>query len=187
MNREPKRLTEEQKQLAAENYRLVGFVVKNYLRVHPHMAHFEEEFVRAATMQLMKCAGWYEPGLGAAFSTYAIKSMAWTLCNFNKRHRQYSKRYVQIPLQVDNTGRLTEIEFVDPKVPEDNSEEEQAWATLAKFFEPRILQLFQLRICEGLTLEKTAARMGVSKERVRQLQHAATKKLRKRFAEMAKE
>jgi RNA polymerase sigma factor (sigma-70 family) len=173
--------------LVEDNLRLVHFVSK---RTYPYANQdLREELASVGNLYLYKAAQSYDPDFGTAFSTYAYTVIQRAMIAFvaiNQRQGMSRGKHehqvvslsshsitIDSPLEniiAEESAERVE-DFFDGKVAskylEQLSEREQA--------------VIRLRYFDGLCLEKSSERLGISKERVRQIQERCLAKLRLMF------
>lgn len=88
-------LTEEQKQLVADNMGLVGTVLIKYMNV-PISHHNYEDYFQEGCMGLLLASQRFDPSLGFAFSTFAVP----TIKGFIQRYRRDKSNMIKIPRDV---------------------------------------------------------------------------------------
>jgi RNA polymerase sigma factor (sigma-70 family) len=164
-------------QLINANMRLVASIAKR------HMGHNDNifELLSDGNMSLIRAVDKFDFGRGFKFSTYAswaiIKNFARSIPD--EKHRR--ERFV--------TGH----EEVFDAAPDTRSDEHEIVATqerathsvnrLLEYLEPREREIIRMRAGlddhhKGMTLEEIGQQFGITKERVRQLNARAMKKLR---------
>jgi len=143
------------------------------------IAPSSEDLIGECHVVMIRAVAAYNPWLGIRFSTYACTCLFRALSRLGKRHS--AKRW------------LTSLDWeslTEPQAPADEPyETPSAWPLVMRHLrdEDSLLSLREKRILEhrfGLigacpsTLDQVAADLGISKERVRQLQSGALGKLR---------
>ncbi len=68
-------LTAEQSQLAADNFPLVLFAVRQLWRVNPMVSLLEDDAIGEGYLALVKAARIFNPARGIKFSTYAMRAI----------------------------------------------------------------------------------------------------------------
>ena len=160
------------------NLRLVVSIAKRHVR--PTQNFFE--LVSDGNMSLMRAVEKFDYGRGNKFSTYAswaiMKNFARTIPDEHRHHDRF---------RTSHTEMFTTIEDAraDPYEEESvqNQRESQVEGILKRLDDREqqiIIRRFGLtRGQEPLTLKQVGAAMGVTKERIRQIQCGAMNKLRK--------
>jgi len=160
------------------NLRLVVSIVKRYAST----SQVFDELLSEGTMSLMKAVDKFDYDRGFRFSTYATRAI---VRNFGR----HLKRSAQRRSRTESSPEVEYLENSLPAEPEEGlSEREVVRASAA--LEPLLARLKPreeviVRARYGLnsdgettTLQKLAGELGVCKERVRQLEHRALRKLR---------
>lgn len=105
-----------------------------------------------------------------------------------------SDRSLNAPISVDGDGEFQDLLADEAGTPEDivmeerDSERRREWiAEAMKVLNPREVTIISRRRLtdDAITLEKLGEQLGISKERVRQIEHAALSKLRKALLKIA--
>jgi RNA polymerase sigma factor (sigma-70 family) len=168
---------EIKKLLINANMRLVVNIAKK----HIHQAESLFELISDGNLSLMRAVEKFDFGRGFKFSTYAswaiIKNFARSIPDEKTRRERF----------------LTGHEEVFDIAPDSRGDEHEALATqerathsvnrLLEFLEPREREIIRMRAglddhSKGMTLEEIGQQFGITKERVRQLNARAMKKLR---------
>lgn len=170
-------LTTDQQKLAADNVRLAyKFASKNPV----HGLDFEE-VVSICLMGLVRAARLFNPNR-ARFSTFAYKCMRSAICADIKA-QTYDNRIINklaTPFATNRFGRL--IEPADPKSDSDAAESNEAAFSLRlamERLEDRDAMVLRWRFFDGLTLSQVGEKLGITRERVRQIQVEALTELRR--------
>src|SRR6202011_3901894 len=139
------------------------------------------ELLSDGNMSLIRAVEKFDFGRGNKFSTYAswaiMKNFARTIPEEKHRRERYVTGHDEL-FEVAADNRSDEHEIV--------ASAEQATHKvnrLLEYLDPRDRQIIRLRAgldsgSEGMTLEKIGEQLGITKERVRQLNVRAMKKLR---------
>jgi len=162
--------------LIKANMRLVVTIAKR------HSAHADNffELVSDGNMSLIRAVEKFDFGRGFKFSTYASWAIMKNFARSIPDDRTHKERFV--------TGH----EEVFEVAPDNRSDENEIVASqerashsvnrLLQYLEPREREIIRLRAglddARGLTLEEIGQRFGITKERVRQLNARAMKRLR---------
>jgi RNA polymerase sigma factor (sigma-70 family) len=173
--------------------RLAGLAVREARRLCPPLRRVpDDELVAQAMPALVRAARDYDPSL-AAFSTLAVPRMVGSLRSYGEGLRcgvRYAGR-PDVQLSVleapwGDDGRA--LEAADPRaLPPDAAMEEGDEAAGTRALALRALRLaggrdgevLRLRFLEDLTLEAAGRRLGLSKERVRQMEKRGLERARK--------
>jgi RNA polymerase sigma factor (sigma-70 family) len=156
-------------------------LVVNIAKKHIHQADNLFELISDGNLSLMRAVEKFDYGRGFKFSTYAswaiIKNFARSIPDEKTRRERF----------------LTGHEEVFEVKPDMRGDEHEALATqerathsvnrLLEFLEPREREIIRMRAglddhSKGMTLEEIGQQFGITKERVRQLNARAMKKLR---------
>jgi len=171
------RAEEVKKLLINANMRLVVNIAKK----HIHQTENLFELISDGNLSLMRAVEKFDFGRGFKFSTYAswaiIKNFARSIPDEKNRRERF----------------VTGHDEVFEVAPDNRGDEHEALATherathsvnrLLEFLEPREREIIRMRAglddhAKGMTLEEIGQQFGITKERVRQLNARAMKKLR---------
>jgi RNA polymerase primary sigma factor len=155
----------------------LGLAYAMVSRFHPLYAH-EDDLVSEALSTLAKSVECFNPWKGFRFSTYACNAIFRSLVRCDQRERKYRRVF---PVQHD-----VELDLpVPPPDPRPAANAERLNRALKRNtgnltdLESNILgRRFPLERKPGLTLEEIGNLVGLSKERVRQIEKLALSKLR---------
>lgn len=188
-------------ELVEHNLRLV---VREACRYRQQRDSLLLDLIQEGNLGLLRAARKFDPGRGGRFSTYATY---WIRLFIDRAARRIS---TLLAMSLEEAGRqrygrhTVQILSLDaPQVPDDLTgflrTEETPWASLDQEWlaeqlkrglstlnqrEAEILKLrFGLEGNESQTLQHIADRLGVTRERVRQIEKAALGKLRRKFHE----
>lgn len=187
-----KKLTAYRQQLVVNNVRLV------YWHVGKRLKGFHQDVMDDAIAQcmlgLIRAAQLFDKnrkaertGRPVKFGTYA---MHWVRCFFQRWTDHRVKEGMHNVVQMSAMGAASEHHTqwepaCDARLAEDESNDADAVARLLRVLPKRLRLLMRLRFIEGLTLEETGAQMGVTRERVRQLEARAKARLRREHGDRA--
>ena len=177
-------LTPAQQELAAANTGLAYWHADRFCR-RTRMDY--DECVGAALLGLVNAARLFRPELGWRFSTYA----SWSIRNTLARELEVERRRPD-RLAVRLSGgtqphsewgdRRTGETFDEPAAPEGpppyDRETERAVADAVRALPPRERAVVRMRFYEGRKLAEAGAALGVTRERARQLQAQALRRVR---------
>lgn len=162
-------LTPQQQQLAAQWRDLAYKMALPYLRRNRHIA---DEVESAATMGLVKAAATYDPSTGNAFSTYATHCVRNEIRNTLRLERPLGYRRPEDPAAVPGTVGLGEHDPATPAVATQAEDREIVGYVMGRM-RPRLAEVLRRRHLEGKTLQEVGDEMGITKERVRQIEMQA--------------
>lgn len=190
------RNAEERNALALANVRLVGHVLGRVARRYnlPWVAQ-DEDLFQSGVLGLLRAAELYDGRPGVAFSTYACRSIFDYVMKGVKRadptwipehvhgdaRAEIRARLKPVRLDQENSKGWTLGEVVPAREPGEPPTRYDLERVLAHCG-TREREVIAGR-ARGETLDQIGARLGVCKERVRQLQLAATARLRRAAAE----
>lgn len=174
--------TKIRNRLIQTNLRLVPFVARNFVDRHNSL----HDLISDGHMTLIRSVERFDFSRGFRFSTYATWALRFTLARLVSDGRRRRGRFSNLEQFDDATGHevdrevLTESAYPTLK---------QSVARLLDQLDPREREIVHARfgiarLSEDETLKQIARRMGICKERVRQLEIRAIAKLRK-LAEQA--
>jgi RNA polymerase sigma factor (sigma-70 family) len=163
-------------QLIRCNMRLVVSIAKR----HSPQADNFWELMSDGNMSLMRAVEKFDYSRGNKFSTYASWAIMKNFARSIPEEKHHKERYV--------TGR----EEVFEAAPDNRTDEQELLSTaeqaahrvnrLLEYLDPREREIIRMRAgldnSEGMTLEEIGQRLGITKERVRQLNVRIMKKLR---------
>lgn len=171
------RLTDAQQRLVVENIRLVPHALKlmrrNVMEYDAAMSEGHSALCRAARL--------FDPSRGFAFSTYAMNAIFRSVSGARKR--EYRKEVA---------GRREPVfeGFMETVVGDSDTVEDVAQSEAWQRVQDALLQLplraqyiIQQRFFGSRTLEQVGNTVGVSKERVRQIQRDSIEQLRELLVE----
>ena len=149
-------------------------------------AVWADDMVGDCQIVLIQAAAAYNPWIGIRFSTYAFTCLMRALSRLSQRHA------------ADRLSKSLSLEVLPDGEPRDFDAPETPWSRLQRIDEflrdghdllsPREKQVLSRRFCldervQSGTLEQVGRELGLSKERVRQVQASALGKLRKALLE----
>ena len=162
-------------QIVRANLRLVVSIAKRHVGQGDNFF----ELVSDGNMSLIRAVEKFDYARGNKFSTYAswaiMKNFARSIPDEKKRHERFVTGNEEV-FDAAEDRRTDEQEVI--------AAAEQASAKvnrLLEHLEPREREIIRMRSgldSDGMTLEKIGERLGITKERVRQLNVRAMKKLR---------
>ena len=143
------------------------------------------EWLGEAYIALFHAAGTFDKERGNAFSTHAVACIRWRLHvqSWKRRGGQLRKlkgdttqRVVYLPMAHDRTGGDDDHIPILAQVPgrEHHIDHEGVARALATM-KPREREI-AMHLSRGMTLEETGRRVGISKERVRQIRDCEIRK-----------
>lgn len=168
----------------ADHVRLAHATAIAFLRRYPHLKHEEDDIHGEAMIGLMKACRLFNADYGCAFSTYAGVAIFRHLGRVYFQDKFTAKRFCRQKMQsldspfghADDSGSFASLaEFVaDPRDDTERSDRVDAqWSIIAPLLrrlDAKKKEIVRLIYWESLTLEETANRIGISRERVRQLE-----------------
>lgn len=174
---------------AALAYRVAGKLRRVFPFVDP------EELAADCMVGIVKASRSWMPGKGTSFMTWAHNGAAFWARGSARRHNHrgftgLSGRPTFVPVVLDTAKRFGEPDSVAEMLPApepsepDLSPSERA-AVIARALsglDGRSRLVLKLRYADGLTLAEAGERLGVSKERVRQIQNQALQMARANVA-----
>lgn len=184
----------------ADHIGLVGSIAKRYGQIMPY-----EDLVQSGVIGLLRAVEKFEPERGFTFANYA----QWWIRQAITRSIQNTAKTIRLPVHVhlklrragedapreplsldaplslDDDGTLHDI-LPDERVatPEDLASTAQLHSILREqvaTLSERERTILRMRFEDELTLKEVGARLGCSRERVRQIQVEVFEKLRKRM------
>lgn len=162
--------------LVESNLRFVLTVVFKYWS--PGMPLMD--MISEGCLGLMKAARTFDPDKGFRFVTYAGSAIGQHVIKAIQRHKR--SRYDSLDELVYGDGEGTETTWKDTLVSSDTPDDKPA----LKMLICRLLEclsfkertIINLRFFDGLTLDEVGVRVNLGKERVRQIETKALRKLR---------
>lgn len=136
-----------------------------------------EDAEQDALMKLGEVAGKYDPGMGWAFSTFAVTCIRRNFARFLQRIEKGNR----MPGMNRVLNQDYDLDPVNLATASDDTEIRQAWESITQLLEvlnEREREVITMRRLDGNTLEVVGWRFGVGKERIRQIEVAAIKKMR---------
>jgi RNA polymerase sigma factor (sigma-70 family) len=165
------------KLLINANMRLVVNIAKKHL----HQAESLFELISDGNLSLMRAVEKFDFGRGFKFSTYAswaiIKNFARSIPDEKTRRERFLTGHEEVfDIAPDNRGDEHEALAIQERATHSVNR-------LLEFLEPREREIIRMRAglddhSRGMTLEEIGQQFGITKERVRQLNARAMKKLR---------
>jgi len=183
-----KQLLEERNKLVEDNMGLAVHFANNY-----QVSRMEfEDIVQEAHLGLIDAATLFDPDRGTKFSTYAgwhiLKRIMDAVHNRNEMVRTPRRRPTHICNSLDDSANTIPDERPSPDEQMDADARTDEVQALIKELPARDGIVIRMRHgvnTERLTLRKVAAILGVTPERVRQIQNGAEEKLRALVARSA--
>lgn len=169
-------MTTEQQELVLANLRLVEWAVKRWYGTY--RGEWRQELIDAAEYGLLKAAAKFKPEKGIKFSTYA------TRCIFNACLGQQEK--IQRRTQREGERAASEAESTDwgEKVAVDETAADTRYRARKLFMtaslSPKEVLVLRRRFWDGKKLQAVSEELGLSRERVRQVEGSAIEKLKKK-------
>lgn len=159
--------------LIESNLRFVVSVVFKYL----HQGLPVMDLISDACLSMMNATKTFDPNMGVRFITYAfplIKFRVWRSIQYYYRHKHDS---LDAPIYDDS-----ETTFKDLLTSHDPGADEMVFSgqirKMLSDLDERERRMLILRFWGDLTLEEAGARIGVSKDRARQIENRSLRKLR---------
>lgn len=142
-----------------------------------------EELESFAAPKLLRAVELFDPAQGVQFSTYATRAIdrkLWRALNEQLELPAYIKAQQRSTLGRRIPLSLLQDKGRNPAAKDKPREVGDNWvAGLRKFLPERDHQVLMLRYKAGLTLEECGVRLGVTKERIRQLETRAIRRLQR--------
>ena len=187
--------------LATANRGLVGMVVRKWK--FPNEGDYDDAF-QAGVFGLIRAIEKWQPGI-AQLSTYAVWWIRQFVYRWNetqglisipngtleKREPRSEKEASRFAASARARGPLASLDAMpvnisDRSVMRHDPEPLEGLHPAVRLLPPRLRKIIHLRFFEGLTLEETASKIGVTKQRVDQLAHKALKRLKTAIEARAK-
>lgn len=174
----------------ADHIQLAHWTATAFRRRYPHLNHEKDDVHAEAMIGLIKASRYFDPNFGAAFSTYASTSIyrhLWRMFLYVPMigKRRCRQKTFSLDAQADSAGgcpkttlaqevadRRDDIESVDRL-----DAQRSVLDPLLRRLDSRKREVIRLLYWEGLTLEEAGDRIGITRERVRQLERAALWKM----------
>jgi len=191
-------LTTEQQDLAMTCYHLVPYVISRLNNYYPVRQLDYNEAMGEGLLALCKAARTFKPDMGVKFSTYAyqaIVSFVVKAARSNRiihipghlhNHRKKKKHLIAAAARVRSVCSLPANFDCDyagkqPSEPLYDDDEQQILRQAIQRLPTLLAEVLHCRFFDGLTLLKTGQRLGVTRERVRQLQIQALEAAREQL------
>ncbi len=178
--------TEEREMLACENLKLAYYWAKRFCFNRRDRDLCEE----AALFGLAKAVMHWNPEYGFNFSTYAVYWIRQSLGRAMMIERRHGFMYLngakpRKPISTIRAPSGDEM-TVDQYVPDDADPPETSdlWDKMMARLNPRQRFVIELRYVEDLTLDEAGKVLGVTRERVRQIEWSAMRSLKIRCRDL---
>jgi RNA polymerase sigma factor (sigma-70 family) len=161
-------------ELAADNVRLAFYLARRSWDLDGRRADLSE-LEGDALQYLCYAATKFEEGHGPPFGTYAAR-LIWLRLGHRLRHRPREINFTDLDALCGTAGWSVAkgLEPLDPAPPPDEAAAVREEAALAlDALPPRLRQVLVGVVVEGKTLDAVGRRLGLSRERVRQLRNEA--------------
>lgn len=179
-------LTEKQKLLCESNIKLVYWAVKKYLPGVRGEAY--QDAVLHVQVGLVRASQLFDPKRGFKFGTYANWWLWRSACEWSKAQR--NKRECLAFSEMGcmsagiHSGQSLPFEPVDD-ARDAGSELRDLLGEIRRFVSKRQWLVLEMRYIEECTLQEVGDRMGLTKERVRQIEKRAKQRVRNCCGQMA--
>lgn len=171
----PSRPAEERDRLVQDNLRLVFACLSRYYPCVQRKSHRWDDMVSVGLVALLRAATLFDPSMGFRFSTFACVAIRREVGR--ALHVEIRDRAARLPSTGDDEPAGSAV--ADPRGvdPADAAAESDADDARRRAVEDALRHLpeqrrraVELRQLQGLTLDDAAEAMGLSRERVRQLE-----------------
>lgn len=168
----------ETRHLIKTNLRLVDWWLRRFVYHHYKLSYQDRQDARSACRMGLILAAQRHDAARGRFSTFAVEYirgnyLAWRKSNFRQRLRNHLE--YRDPLEMEH-------KVIDPREPDLPSLDTASfWRDCAWVLMPRDVRILRGRFVEDKTLEKVGLDLSISKERVRQLEVRALRRLRNYF------
>lgn len=156
----------ERDKLIAENIRLVPYMLKRMYRDE----HIPDDAMQVGMMALIGAADKFDESRGVKFSTYACVSIKQSVWRWKTARREQP-----LPSMGDADSRVA----ITDDLASDEADASERKASLAEamsYMSEREQLVLRLRFFDSKLLTEVASQLGVTKERVRQLESRALRK-----------
>ena len=168
------------------NLRLVVSIAKEFARGKVPL----HELIAEGNIGLIKAVSRFDPGRGCRFSTYATY---WIRQSVRLAARQFQRRRKLPDGETENVRKLVSLDEVLRVHPiEDHKEESQVGSEevdklhgVLNVLNVRESEIVKLRYESALTLGEIGEKLGITRERVRQIEENAIHKLQREFRRTA--
>jgi RNA polymerase sigma factor (sigma-70 family) len=175
-NERNKRIIDARKTLVECNLKLVMSVVKNY---HPGESFEPEDYFQEAVVSLYHTIEKFDLKSPWRFSTYA----SWWMKSYLQRASAFRDKFVRN--KFDGNGKavkiFTRFEYIEETIVDDCSGPEKTdFGEVTRYVKKLALRhqrILELRYINGLTLEQTGKIIGVTRERIRQIEEVCFRKI----------
>jgi RNA polymerase sigma factor (sigma-70 family) len=174
---------EARNDLVVKNRGLVYHVVNRLIRRRPRLKREYDDMVSAGFIALMRAAERFQPQLGFKFSTFACRAIQWEILHEADRLRTQVRYSSLDAVDADGTDRASILPDGRQAQPIDEAshrEQRDCAEALLRRLPPRMAGILRARIMRGQTLKAIGEELGITKERVRQIELQAMNLLKKR-------
>jgi RNA polymerase sigma-B factor len=181
-------LTPEQQHRVAANLKLARWCVRRFAPVVRSGSHDHEDAVSTAMLGLVRAARRFDPARGVPFGVYAVRWCRALLAEWQKTHQRRGFRFVAGPVRLASLDAAARpdgpplVQALSGRAPDADARiDAAAVAAACAGLAPRQRTLLGLLFAEGRTLQEAGDRLGVTRERTRQIRDAALSQLRAQF------
>ena len=181
-------LTNEQQQMVIRGQGLIHLAIRRFMKISPKH-RFYDDMVSMSNHALARAAKTYDSSKGVSFSTYAILIIRRELWRHATSQRTYGMRLVPADHRDFMVGSYSQSLHDGEDFIAGDKEDIDAqidFQTYLSILDNRRRQCLILCYVEGMTLEEAGKVLGITKERVRQLNNSSLQKIEKRFGESLK-
>jgi RNA polymerase sigma factor (sigma-70 family) len=181
-------LTPEQQHRVATNLKLARWCVRRFAPFVRFGSHDHEDAVSTAMLGLVRAARKFDPAHGVPFGVYAVRWCQAFLAEWQRAYQRRGFRFVAGPVRLASLDATAQpdgpplIQALSGRAPDvDARIDGAAVAAACAGLPPRQRTLMRLLFGEGRTLQEAGDRLGVTRERTRQIRDAALSQLRAQF------